>query len=467
MGKKKQAIIEDVFIEDIGGEGKALARVDGKIVFVPLAAPGDVVDIRVKKDFEQYAEGHPIRIKKQSKLRIEPACEHFGTCGGCHWQHLPYEKQLYYKHKQIIFTFVKLGRLRGFESGYILPSKQTYFYRNKLEFTFSRQRWLTREELNTTDGKTDTSGLGFYLPRKYFKLLDINKCYLQPDPSNAIRLALKKFAIENNLHIFDQQQNNGFIRNIIIRNTTKGQWMALVTFHHESRLIEKTLTFLQNEFPEIVSLYYVINSNFSDVITNLPAIHFQGETHIVEEMEGLQFKISPKSFYQPNAKQALTLYRVARNFANLTGKETVYDLYTGTGTIANFVASESKKVVGIDYVEEAIADARVNSKNNKIENTVFYAGDMKTVLDEDLIMKEGRPDIIITDPPRAGMHKEVINVILKAHPERIVYVSCNPSTQVRDINQLKEKYKLTRIQPVDMFPQTYHVENVALLERIG
>lgn len=465
MEHKKQTILEDVVIEDIGGEGKALARVDGKIVFVPLAVPGDVVDVRVKKDLERYAEGQPVRIKKQSKFRIEPVCEHFGVCGGCHWQHLPYEKQLYYKHKQVIFTFVRLGKLKGFESLYILPSKHPYFYRNKLEFTFSKQRWLNKKELKAPPGEVEKRGLGFYLPKKYFKVIDIKKCHLQPEPSNAIRLELKKYAFENNLDVFEQQLSEGFIRSIIVRNTLAGQWLAMVTFHYEAPKIENVLNHLKNQFPEIISIYYVINPNFSDVITNLEAHHYWGETHILEEMEGLQFRISPKSFYQPNAVQAYTLYKVAREFASLTGNETVYDLYTGTGTIACFIAGKSKKVVGIDYVDEAISDARINSETNHIQNAVFYAGDMKEVLTDEFIEKEGHPDVIITDPPRAGMHEDVIKVILNAAPQKIVYVSCNPSTQVRDINLLKEKYVLKKIQPVDMFPQTYHVENVALLEK--
>lgn len=463
--RKKNHIIENVVVEDIGGEGKALARVNGKIVFIPKAVPGDVVDVRVKKDFERYAEGQPVRIRKHSNLRVEPKCVHFGVCGGCHWQHLPYQKQLYYKHKQVIYTFVRLGKLKGFESCYILPSKHAYRYRNKLEFTFSKQRWLDKNELNVDKTLVDSRGLGFYLPRKYFKILDIHTCHLQPEPSNTIRLALKKFAFDNNLDLFEQRENKGFIRSIIIRNSSKNNWMIVVTFHHESPLIKDVLDFLQNEFPQITSVHYVINPHFSDVITHLGATHYSGDACLLEEMEGLRFRIGPKSFYQPNTAQAHLLYKVAREFATLNGNETVYDLYTGTGTIANFLARHCRKVVGIEYVEEAIADARINSNDNGIENAVFYAGDMKDILGESLFQKEGRPDVIITDPPRAGMHSDVIGAILNAEPQKIVYVSCNPSTQVRDIKQLTEKYELLKIQPVDMFPQTYHVENVALLKK--
>lgn len=464
--KKNQIILEDVLIEDIAGEGKALARVDGKVVFVPLAAPGDVVDVRVKKDLDRYAEGHPVRIKKQSKIRVKPVCGHFGICGGCHWQHLPYEKQLYYKHKHVIFNFVKLGRLRNFESRYILPSEDTYYYRNKLEFTFSTQRWLDKDELQEKKrNEIDTRGLGYYLPGKYFKILDIKKCHLQPEPSNDMRLALKKYAIDNNLDLFEQRLNEGFIRSIIIRNSSFGQWLIIVTFHYDSPLIAQVLDFLKSKFQEISSIYYVINPNFSDVITGLQARHYYGEKHITEEMESLRFRVSPKAFYQVNSKQAYQMYKIAREYAGLTGRETVYDLYTGTGTIALFVARSCKKVVGIDYVEEAIDDARINATDNDIDNAVFYAGDMKEILNEEFIEKEGQPDVIITDPPRAGMHEDVVKVILEAAPAKIVYVSCNPATQVRDIRNLTDRYRLKKIQPVDMFPQTYHVENIALLER--
>lgn len=460
-------MLEDVLIEDIGGEGKALSRVEGKVLFVPMAIPGDVVDVQVQKSKKSYAEGYVTQYKKFSDLRIDAKCEHFGVCGGCSWQHLPYEKQLMYKQKQVVDFFVRLGKLSGFEARYILPSENIYYYRNKLEYSFSTQRWLSNEEIESGEENIDRRGLGFYLPKKFFRILDINNCHLQPEPSNSIRIELKKFVIGNDLEPYDQRENVGFIRSMIIRNTSIGEWLIIVTFHHESPWITKILDHLREKFPQLTSIYYVINPKVNDVITDLEATFYWGKPHITEDMEGLKFKISPKSFYQTNSQQAYTLYKVTRDFACLKGDEVVYDLYTGTGTIANFIAGSCKKVVGIEYIEEATVDARINSADNKITNTVFYAGDMKDVLTEKLIEKESVPDVIITDPPRAGMHPDVVKTILKAKPKKVVYVSCNPSTQVRDIQMMEEDYKLIRIQPVDMFPQTFHVENVALLERRG
>lgn len=465
MGRKKKPLLEDVLIEDIGGEGKALSRFEGKILFVPMAIPGDVVDVQIQKSKKSYSEGYVTQYKKFSDMRIDAKCEHFGVCGGCSWQHLPYEKQLMYKQKQVVDFFVRLGKLTGFEARYILPSEKTYYYRNKLEYSFSAQRWLSNEEIESGEEKIDRRGLGFFLPKKFFRILDINSCHLQPEPSNSIRQELKKFVIENNLEPYDQRANVGFIRSVIIRNTSIGEWLIIVTFHHESPWIAKILDHLRDKFPELTSIYFVINPKVNDVITDLKTMFYWGKPHITEEMEGLKFRISPKSFYQTNSHQAYTLYKVTRDFAGLKGDEVVYDLYTGTGTIANFVAGSCKKVVGVEYIEEAIVDARINSADNNITNTVFYAGDMKDVLKEELIEKEGAPDVIITDPPRAGMHPDVVKTILKAKPKKVVYVSCNPSTQVRDIQMMEEDYKLIRIQPVDMFPQTFHVENVALLER--
>ncbi len=465
MGRKKKPLLEDVLIEDIGAEGKALARIEGKVLFVPLAIPGDVVDVQVQKSKKSYLEGYVTQFKKLSDTRVDAKCEHFGVCGGCSWQPLPYEKQLMYKQKQVVSFFERQGKLKDFEARNILPSENTYYYRNKLEFSFSAQRWLSNEEIENGEENIDRRAVGFYLPKKFFRILDIKNCYLQPEPSNSIRLELRKFVFENNLEPYDQRNNVGFIRNIIIRNTSVGEWMVIIAFHNDSQWISKILEHLREKFSQITSLYYVINPKVNDVITDLEAKFYWGKPHITEEMEGLKFRISPKSFYQTNSQQAYTLYKVTRDFAELKRDEVVYDLYTGTGTIANFIAGSCKKVVGIEYVEEAIVDARINSADNEIKNTVFYAGDMKDVLTETLIEKEGLPDVIITDPPRAGMHPAVVKTILKAKPKKIVYVSCNPATQVRDIQMLEEDYKLVRIQPVDMFPQTFHVENVALLVR--
>ncbi|MFW6370558.1 MAG: 23S rRNA (uracil(1939)-C(5))-methyltransferase RlmD [Bacteroidota bacterium] len=463
--KKKQPILEDVLIEDVGAEGKSLARVEGKVIFVPMMLPGDVVDVQLRKNKDNFAEGYPLRIKKYSDLRIKPECEHFGVCGGCHWQHLPYEKQLEYKEKQVLDIFERLGQIRGFEARPILPSEKVYRYRNKLEFTFSRMRWLTNEEIKSGEENLDKRGLGFFMPKKFFRILDINECHLQPEPSNAIRIALKEFVLENGLEIYDPRMMEGFIRSIIVRNTSTNEWLIIVTFHHESEWIQKTLDYLIEKFPQLTSVHYVINPKVNDVITDLPTISYYGKPFISEEMEGLSFKISPKSFYQTNSKQAYNLYKITRDFAELTGDETVYDLYAGTGTIANFIARSCKQVIGVEYVEEAVVDARINSEDNGIKNTTFVAGDMKDVMNEEFLEKHGRPNVIITDPPRAGMHKDVVKTILKAAPDKIVYVSCNPATQMRDIKLMNEDYQLIRMQPVDMFPHTYHVENVALLKR--
>ncbi|MDF1551277.1 MAG: 23S rRNA (uracil(1939)-C(5))-methyltransferase RlmD, partial [Bacteroidales bacterium] len=413
-----------------------------------------------------FMEGYPVKFHKFSELRIEAKCSHFGTCGGCKWQSLPYSKQLEYKHKQVVDQLTHIGKIELPDAEYILGSEKEFYYRNKLEFTFSNKRWLTTEEISDNEIK-DMDALGFHIPGKFDKILDVSHCYLQGDPSNDIRLAVKQFAKENGLSFFDLREQQGFLRNIIIRTTTTGDVMVILSFFHEDKdNREALLNFLAAKFPQISALMYVINPKKNDTITDLDVKHFKGNDHIIEDMEGLKFKIGPKSFYQTNSEQAYRLYCLTREYADLKGNEIVYDLYTGTGTIANFIAKSAKKVVGIEYVPEAIDDARENSKLNGITNTVFYAGDMKDVLNQEFITKNGNPDVIILDPPRAGVHKDVFDAILKTNAEKIVYVSCNAATQSRDIQLLSNYYKVFKYRPVDMFPQTAHVENVALLIKI-
>jgi 23S rRNA (uracil1939-C5)-methyltransferase len=399
-------------------------------------------------------------------MRVKPFCEHFGTCGGCKWQHIPYKHQLAFKQREVLNNLQRIGKIELPEISPILASPEERFYRNKLEFTFSNKRWLSEEEMEADEIIDDKNGLGFHIPGMFDKVIDISECHLQRQPSNDIRLAVRDFALKHQWPFFDLREQNGFLRTLILRTSSTGETMVIIVFFQDDEEKRAQLfNYLEEKFPEVTSWMYVINSKANDTITDQDVILQKGCDHIFEEMEGLKFKIGPKSFYQTNSKQAYTLYQVARNFASLTGKETVYDLYTGTGTIANFVAGNAKKVIGIEYVPEAIEDAHVNSEINCIKNTSFYAGDMKDLLNHDLFEKEGFPDIIITDPPRAGMHEEVVRTIFNAAPEKIVYVSCNSATQARDINLLDARYRVTSIQPVDMFPHTHHVENVVLLER--
>ncbi|HKR04327.1 MAG TPA: 23S rRNA (uracil(1939)-C(5))-methyltransferase RlmD [Bacteroidia bacterium] len=459
-----QQIINDISVTDIADEGKAVGRIDNKIIFLDKAVPGDVVDVLITKKKKSYLEGKVISIKTFSQLRTEPFCEHFGTCGGCKWQHLDYDAQLQFKQKQVDDALKRIGRVNGFEMLPILGSENKKYYRNKLEYTFSNKRWLTKEEFQNGNGM-GTPALGFHIPGLFDKVLDIKNCYLQPAPSNAIRLEVKDYAVKNNLTFFDLKSQQGFLRNMIIRNTTLDEWMAIMIFHHDDP--EKRnglLNHLSEKFPAITSLMYVINPKRNDSIYDLEVHLFKGTPFITEQMEELKFRIGPKSFFQTNSRQAYELYKVARNFAALTGNETVYDLYTGTGTIANFIAKNSKKVIGVDSVSESIEDAKTNSAVNNIQNTVFYPGDLKNVLTNDFMEQNGKPDVIITDPPRAGMHEDVTKRILYSGADRIVYISCNPSTQARDVNILSEKYELIKSQPVDMFPHTHHVENVVLLK---
>ena len=463
--RKQYPLLENVLITDVAAEGKAIAKIDGLAVFVPYAVPGDVVDIQITRKKRSFAEGRVVRFEKYSDKRAVPFCEHFGVCGGCKWQSLPYEEQLKYKQSQVKDNLERIGKVDVSDFTPILGAPEDRFYRNKLEFTFSNKRWLTEKEISSDKEFTQMNALGFHIPGMFDKVLDINKCWLMDDLSNKIRNSIRKFCLENDYSFFDLRNQSGLIRNLIIRNTSTGEWMIIVVFYEDDIVKrEKLMGFIETEFPQITSLLYIINQKANDTITDQEVITWSGRDHIFEEMEGLKFKIGPKSFYQTNSEQAYHLYEIAREFAQLNGSELVYDLYTGTGTIANFIARNAKKVVGIEYVEEAIEDAKVNSEINGISNTLFFAGDMKDVLNADFISEHGRPDVIITDPPRAGMHDDVIDAILFAEPKRIVYVSCNPATQARDLSLMYEKYRVVHVRPVDMFPQTHHVENVALLE---
>jgi len=465
--KKDMPLLERVRITDIGAEGNAVARVENQVVFVPMLIPGDVVDIRVKKKRKKYMEGSVVRFHEYSPDRIKPRCFHFGVCGGCKWQHLPYDLQLAWKERQVRDSLTRIGRIELPETEPIAGSTDIYGYRNKLEFTFSDKRWLTREEINSENNIIKEDALGFHIPGSFDKVLDIRECYLQPEPSNAIRDAVRRFAHRNAYSFFNLREQTGFLRNLIIRNNSRGEVMVIVVFFlDEKGRIDKLMDYLAEEFPVITSLFYVINSKKNDSLADQEPVLYKGRDHLLEEMEGLKFRIGPKSFYQTNTKQSVRLYKIAKEFAGLTGNEIVYDLYTGTGTIANFVAASAKKVIGIEYIDEAVKDAIINSEINNIANTRFFSGDIRSVLNDRFFDDNGRPDVIITDPPRAGMHEDVVKSIVSASPQRIVYISCNPATQARDIAIMHDHYKVVRAQPVDMFPHTHHVENVVLLEKI-
>ena len=459
--KKELPLLEQITITDVAAEGKAIARVNDLVVFVPHVVPGDVVDLQVRRKKHHYAEAEAVKFHKFSDVRAVPFCQHYGICGGCVWQILPYQEQLKYKQKQVVDNLTRIGKVDLPEISPIIGSDKTQEYRNKLEFTFSNKRWLTREEVSQAV-EYERNVVAFD------KVLPIEKCWLQIDISNQIRNTIRDFALENNYTFSDLRSHEGMMRNLIVRTSSTGELMLIVVARIENDVemekFMKLLLYVAEKFPEITSLQYVINNKVNDSIGDLGTYTFKGRDHIFEEMEGLKFKIGPKSFYQTNSEQAYKLYKVARDFANLSGNELVYDLYTGTGTIANFVSRQARQVIGIEYVPEAIEDAKVNSQINGISNTLFYAGDMKDILTEEFIREHGRPDVIITDPPRAGMHPDVVNVILEAEPKRIVYVSCNPATQARDLQLLDVKYKVMAVQPVDMFPQTHHVENVVKLE---
>tara|TARA_B100000678_G_scaffold48553_1_gene38329 strand:- start:1471 stop:2880 length:1410 start_codon:yes stop_codon:yes gene_type:complete len=468
MGRRnKNKLFEAVEVVDAGAKGKSIAKSpDGRVIFVNNAVPGDVIDVQTTKKRKSYFEGTAVNFHSYSDKRVEPVCQHFGTCGGCKWQFMDYKYQLDYKQQEVTNNLKRLGKIELPEITPILGSKEIYFYRNKMEFSFSDSRWLTLEEIQSGKDFEDKNALGFHIPGMWDKILDIKKCHLQEDPSNAIRNFVKIFATQNEIPFFNTRAQNGLLRTLMIRTSSTGEIMVLIQFFEENKAVRKLLlNAVAEEFPEITSLQYVINNKGNDTIYDQEVICYKGRDHIFEEMEGLTFKINAKSFYQTNSAQAYELYKITREFAGLKGEELVYDLYTGTGTIAQFVAKNAKEVIGVEAVPEAISDAIENAKRNGITNTKFFAGDMKKVFTQNFINKHGHPDVIITDPPRDGMHKDVVAQIINILPKKIVYVSCNSATQARDLALLDEYYKVTKVQPVDMFPQTFHVENVVCLER--
>lgn len=464
--KKERIVYENIEIIDVAAEGKSIAKVDDKIVFVPFTIPGDVVDVQIGRSRKKFAEGRVVNFVKRSENRVEPVCEHFGVCGGCKWQMLPYQDQIRFKQQQVVDNLVRLGKVELPEISPILGSAKTEFYRNKLEFTFSNKMWLTQEQVNSGEEFDNMNAVGFHIPGMFDKVLDVHKCWLQDDISNQVRNFIRDYCHKKDYTFFDLRNRGGLMRTLVVRTSSVGQLMLIVVFYDDDKeQRDDLMAAIEKQFPQITSLLYVINQKANDTIADQEILVWSGEDHIFEEMEGLRFKIGPKSFYQTNSEQAHELYKVARDYAGLTGNELVYDLYTGTGTIANFVAQQAKKVIGIEYVEDAIIDARINSELNGIENTLFFAGDMKDILTQEFINIHGKPEVIITDPPRAGMHADVVDTILFANPQRIVYVSCNSATQARDLSLLDEHYKVVKVQPVDMFPHTHHVENVVLLEK--
>lgn len=466
MGRNKNLpTYENVLITDVAAEGNAIAKIDDIVLFVEGVIPGDVVNVQITKKRKRYYEGRMLEIVTPSKDRLPAFCKHFGTCGGCKWQILPYEKQLFYKEKQAKDQLERIGHVSVEEFLPILGSECKEYYRNKLEFTFSNKRWITADEVKENAEITNSNALGFHVPRLFDKVVDIEHCHLQGEPSNQIRNFIREFAFCHKYTFFDIRNHAGLLRNLIIRTSTNGECMVIVVFYENNEeQIQTLLSALHDNFPQITSLLYIINQKANDTIGDQEVLTFFGKDFIIEEMENLQFKVGPKSFYQTNSNQAYELYKIAREFAQLTGNELVYDLYTGTGTIANFVAKKARQVIGIEYVPEAIEDAKINSQLNNITNTLFYAGDMKDILNDDFIKKHGKPDVIITDPPRAGMHEDVVETILRTMPKRIVYVSCNPATQARDLQLLSTAYTIKKSRAVDMFPHTQHVENVVLLE---
>lgn len=466
MSRKRKELptLQDIEITDVAAEGNAIAKVDKMVVFVPYGAPGDIADIKLTRKKHSYAEGHIAEMKRPSPIRVEPRCEHFGLCGGCRWQHLPYDFQIASKQKQVKDALDRIAKVDYPEISPILGSENIFCYRNKMEYTFSNKSWLTYEQMRSGEEFPDRDAAGFHIPGAFDKVLDIKCCHLQDDLGNRIRLFVKQYCKENSLPFYDLRNQVGFIRTLMIRIASTGEVMVVVVVGEDNQAaLTGLLNAVKDNFPEITSLQYVVNLKVNDSIADQEVLLFSGKPYIEEEMEGLKFRVGPKSFYQTNSPQAYTLYKVTRDFAELSGSELVYDLYTGTGTIANFVSGKASKVIGIEYVEDAIRDARINSEVNGIENTEFFAGDMKDVLTDDFVAEHGRPDVMIVDPPRAGMHGDVVGVIRNARPRRIVYVSCNPATQARDLQMLDDLYRIDAVQPVDMFPHTHHVENVVKL----
>lgn len=469
MGRKRREKIqfENIEVIDAGAKGVSVAKApDGKVIFIPNVVPGDVVDIQTMKKKRAYYEGKATKIHKYSEYRIEPVCQHFGSCGGCKWQNMEYDRQLFYKNREVFNNLTRIGKIELPEFEPILGSEKQFYYRNKMEFSFSNSRWMTEEEINSDEEIDNSNALGFHIPRMWDKILDITHCWLQEDPSNAIRNEVREFANKHNLEFFNPREHSGLLRTLMLRTASTGEIMMLIQFFDDNKeQRELLLDHLAEIFPQITSLQYVVNQKANDTIYDQDVVLYKGRDYILEEMEGLKFSINAKSFYQTNSAQAYELYKITRDFAGLTGEELVYDLYTGTGTIAQFVSKKAKKVVGVEAVPEAIEDAKENAKRNNITNCEFYVGDMKDVFNEEFITTHGHPDVIITDPPRDGMHKDVVAQILNIAPKRIVYVSCNSATQARDLALMDEMYKVIRVRPVDMFPQTHHVENVVLLEK--
>jgi len=470
MGRKKtdKVIFENITVLDAGAKGVSVAKApEGQIIFIPNVVPGDVIDVQTLKKRKSYFEGRAIKFHSYSENRVKPVCEHFGSCGGCKWQNMKYEQQLFYKNQEVQNNLKRIGKIELPDFEPILGSENQFFYRNKMEFGFSDTRWLTEKEIQSADTTLSKKpALGFHIPRMWDKILNIETCHLQADPSNAIRNGVRDFAIKHEISFFNARNHSGLLRTLMIRTTSIGEIMVLVQFFADNKKQrELVMNYLKDTFTEITSLQYVINEKPNDTIYDQDIILYNGRDYILEEMEGLQFSINAKSFYQTNSQQAFELYLITRDFAGLTGNEVVYDLYTGTGTIAQFVSQKAKKVIGVEAVPEAIADAKENAKRNKITNCEFYVGDMKNVFNDDFIAQHGQPDVIITDPPRDGMHKDVVEQLLKIGADKIVYVSCNSATQARDLALMDAQYKVTRVRPVDMFPQTHHVENVVLLER--
>lgn len=463
--KKPLPIIENVEIVDVAAEGKSIAKIDDMVVFIPYGAPGDIVDIKLDKKKKSFAEAHIERMVRPSEIRIEPFCEHFGVCGGCKWQHLPYDFQLKFKRQQVVDALQRIAKVEIPEIPTTIGSDNTTCYRNKLEYTFSNKSWLTFEQMKSGEEFPDRNAVGFHIPGAFDKVLNINKCWLQDNISNEIRLFIRDYSLSKGYTFYDLKNQQGLMRTIMVRIASTCEIMLIVVFGEDNpEAVNDVMEAIKEKFPQITSLLYVINLKVNDTIGDQEVITYSGKPYIEEEMEGLKFRIGPKSFYQTNSHQAYKLYSKTREFAHLTGNELVYDLYTGTGTIANFVARQCRKVVGVEYVPEAIDDARLNSQVNGIDNTLFYAGDMKDILTDSFVAEHGVPDVMIIDPPRAGMHEDVVKVILNAAPKRIVYVSCNPATQARDVALLDCKYKITDIQPVDMFPHTHHVENIIAMD---
>ncbi|OIV41528.1 23S rRNA (uracil(1939)-C(5))-methyltransferase RlmD [Flavobacterium johnsoniae] len=468
MGRKNtdKVVFHQIQVLDAGAKGVSVAKApDGKVIFIPNVVPGDVVDVQTFKKRKAYYEGKAVKFHELSEHRIEPICEHFGVCGGCKWQNMKYSQQLYYKQNEVKNHLQRIGKVELPEFETILGSEKQFFYRNKMEFSFSNSRWLTEKEIGSTEDLGNRNALGFHIPKMWDKILDIEKCHLQEDPSNAIRNEIRAFANEHNLAFFNPREHSGLLRTLMIRTASTGEIMVLIQFFEDDKANrELVLDHIYEKFPQITSLQYVVNAKQNDTIYDQDIKLYKGRDYILEEMEGLKFSINAKSFYQTNSDQAYELYKITRDYAGLTGEETVYDLYTGTGTIAQFVSKKAKKVIGVESVPEAILDAKANAERNNITNCEFFVGDMKVVFNEAFIAQHGKPDVIITDPPRDGMHAAVIDQILKIAPKKVVYVSCNSATQARDLALMDEKYKVTRVRPVDMFPQTHHVENVVLLE---